>query len=180
MNTCWLQKGGAEEYSGESKINEHTTKANEGGRDITHWAVLDNAWDGDEGRQAQHLAKKPFFYYFALSTPLSQEEAKVHLFGNHTGLFRWHFSVLAGWSPGLLAPFLATAEKDSFQEELTPASQKKNSLLAIFQSKLIDVLAKKRPKIQTCGLADSLSPVKVACMDCSTMFSKDFFFSFPC
>lgn len=36
MYTCWLQRGGAEEYSGESKINEHTTKANEGGRDITH------------------------------------------------------------------------------------------------------------------------------------------------
>lgn len=79
---------------------------------------------------------------------------------------------LATWA---LSPFFAMAEQDSSQEQLTPASGLKKSLLTFLQTQLISVLAIKRLKVQDCGLVDCLSPTKVAHFDCFVTLSKDFF-----
>lgn len=122
-------------------------------------------------RDGKHSTWLGNSFYFSLSTPLAQEEGKVHLFGSHTGIFRWHFSLLADWPPGLWAPFLATAEQDSSQEQLTLPSH----YLTFLQTQLIGVLAKKRPKVQDCGLADNLSPTKVVHLDCFVIFFQKIF-----
>lgn len=54
---------------------------------------------------------------------------------------------------------------------LLPVKKKKKiALFPFLQTQLTAVLGKNRPKVQDCGLADSVSPAKVAHLDCFVTF----------